>query len=435
MRRVYVESYGCQMNVADSALVRGVLGEAGLATVDCPGDADVILVNTCAVREHAEERVLGRLTQLLRYKHRDPDVVLGVLGCMARRAEQRILDRAPWVDLIAGPDAYRRLPELLGRARLRDPVIDVRLDHRETYDGVPRRRDRAVRGFVTVQRGCDRFCTFCVVPFVRGRERAVPPDEVLRQVGDLVADGGVEVTLLGQTVSSYRHGETRFSDLLRAVAAVDGVRRIRFTSPHPADFDPVLVATLGEVPEVMPHLHLPVQSGANTVLERMGRGHTAADYERLVADLRATVPGIALTTDLIVGFPGETDAEFEATLGLLARVRFATAFMFRYSEREGTRAARRLPDDVPDAVKAARLETLIAVQERIGGEVFAEQVGRRTEVLLDATSRRDPADLSGRTPDFKTAAVRGATARHSPGDLVSVRIIEASSHSLVGELC
>jgi len=434
MRRVYVETYGCQMNVADGALMLGVLTEAGMEVAQAPEDADVILVNTCAVREHAEERVLGRLTQLLRYKHRNPDLVFGVTGCMARHVEDRILERAPWVDLLAGPDAYRRLPELLARVGAGDPVVDLRLDRRETYDGLPRRPDAGVSAFVSVQRGCDKFCTFCVVPYVRGRERAVDPAEVERQVQELADDGFVEVTLLGQTVNSYRHGETGFAELLRRVAAVDGIRRVRFTSPHPVDFDAELIRALAEVPECMPYVHLPVQSGADAVLERMGRGHRAADYERLVADLRQAVPEMALSTDVMVGFSGETDAEFQATLDLLDRVRFASAFMFRYSERGGTRAARKLPDDVADATKADRLHRLIAMQERIGREVYAEQVGREVEVLFAGPAKVDPADLAGRSRDFKTVIVRGAASRHGPGDIAVARVVEASSHSLVGEL-
>ena len=417
MPRVFLETYGCQMNVADSELVTGVLGDAGWTAVATPGEADVILVNTCAVREHAAERVLRRLSDLRCHKRRRKDVLVGVIGCLARHAAERIVDAAPWIDLLAGPDVYRRLPELVAAAGPADTLIDVRPDRREVYDGLSRTPAPGVSGLLSVQRGCDRFCTFCVVPYVRGRERAVAPEEVERQVAGLAASGVSEVTLLGQTVNSYRHGDVTFAGLLRRVAAVEGISRVRFTSPHPVGFDGELVRTLGEVPEVMPHVHLPVQSGSDAVLERMGRGHTAADYLRLVDDLRAAVPGIGLTTDVIVGFPGETDADYEATLDLLRRVRFASAFMFRYSEREGTVAARRLPDDVPDVVKGVRLDELIVDQEAISREVCAALVGRTVEVLLASASKRSPDDLAGRARDFKTVVVRGA---------------EATSHSLIG---
>ncbi len=432
--RVYVESYGCQMNVADADLMRGVMHEAGIGPADGPGDADVILVNTCAVREHAEERVFGRLTQLLAYKHKNPNVLLGVTGCMAEHLKERILDRVPFMDLVVGPDAYRRLPDLVREAGFGDPRVDVRLDKDEVYDGLSRAPQAGgITGFVTVQRGCDKFCTFCVVPFTRGRERGVSPREVLRQVRAMAEAGYREVTLLGQTVNSYRYEEASFADLLRVVAQVPGIERIRFTSPYPVDFDDALITVLAEVPEVMPFVHLPVQSGADSVLDRMRRGHTIDEYRELVGKLRDRVPGLALSTDIIVGFSGETEAEFAATVALLEEIRYDSAFLFKYSERDLAKAAKALPDDVPESVKGQRLRQVIELQEATSRAVYASRVGAQVQVLVTGPSKKDPADLTGRARDFKTTIVRDSADRLSPGDRVTATVTGASGHTLIAE--
>src|SRR5262249_37134382 len=375
-KAVYVETYGCQMNVADTDLMIGLLAERGFRACASAADADVILINTCAVREKAEERVLARAAELAAWKKRRPGVILGITGCMAEHLREKLLERAPFVDVIAGPDAYRRLPSLVeAAADAADPLLDVRLDRHETYEGLGTAAGGdGVSGFVTIQRGCDKFCTFCVVPLTRGRERATPPREVLRQVRALAAAGYREVTLLGQTVNSYRHEEARFSDLLRAIAAVDGIRRIRFTSPYPIDFTADVIAAIAEQPKLQKHVHLPVQSGSDEVLARMKRGYDVATSLRIVEALRAAVPDIAITTDILVGFSGETDADQAATLALMEKVRFDAAFTFAYSERDGTHAARRLPDDIPDALKKARLAEAIALQEKTSAAVMAEQV-------------------------------------------------------------
>ena len=432
--RVYVETYGCQMNVADSDLMRGVMNEAGYDAADTPEEADVILVNTCAVREHAEERVFGRLTQLLSFKNANPDVLLGVTGCMAEHLKERILDRAPFMDLVVGPDAYRRLPQLVAEAGYGDPRVDVRLDKEEVYDGLTRAPQAGgVTGFVTVQRGCDKFCTFCVVPFTRGRERGVAPREVLRQVHAMADAGYREVTLLGQTVNSYRYEDVTFADLLRVVAEVPGIERVRFTSPYPVDFDDALITVIAEVPEVMPFVHLPVQSGADSVLDRMQRGHSVNDYRRLVERLRERVPGLALSTDIIVGFSGETDAEFAATVGLMQEVGYDSAFLFKYSERDLAKAARALPDDVPEAVKGQRLRAVIELQEESSRAMYGRRVGDDVEVLVTGPSKKDPADLSGRARDFKTTVLRDAARRFAPGDLVAARVTSATAHTLIAQ--
>jgi tRNA-2-methylthio-N6-dimethylallyladenosine synthase len=424
---VYLETYGCQMNVADSDLVAGILADAGWAAARSPDDADVILVNTCAVREKAEEKVFARALELRAVKRKRPGVVLGILGCMAEHLKEKLLERAPYVDVVAGPDSYRRIRDLVEQARgaeERDPLVDVRLDKRETYEGLDGVPAEGVSAFVTIQRGCDKFCTFCVVPFTRGRERATPPREVLRQVRALAAAGVKEVTLLGQTVNSYAHEEARFSDLLRAVARVDGIERVRFTSPYPVDFSDDVIDALAEEPKVAKHVHLPLQSGSDDVLARMKRGYAYADFVGILGRLRARVEGIAVSTDLLVGFSGETADDHARTLAAMDELRFDAAFMFAYSEREGTAAAKRLPDDVPEDVKKARLAEVIAKQERHSAESNARYVGRTERVLVHGASKRG--DVLGRTSSFKAVVL----ASGSPGDLVDVKIVRANSATL-----
>ncbi len=415
--RVFVETYGWQMNVADSDLIGSVLADAGYAQAKRADEADVILVNTCAVREKAEERVIARAAELGALKRKKPGAVLAIVGCMVEHLKENLADRAPAVDVIAGPDSYRRMPELLASARARNtepqaravgaPLVDVKLDKAETYDGLSGAiGGDGVSGFVTIQRGCDKFCTFCVVPFTRGRERGAAPREILRQVRELVDAGYREVTLLGQTVNSYvwpsEDGEVTFAQLLRAVATIDGLERIRFTSPYPVDFTPDVIAAIAEESKVCKYVHLPVQSGSNTVLERMRRGYTVEDYKTIVANLRAAMPTIALSTDILTGFSGETEEDHQATLELMREIRFDSAFMFAYSERDLTFAAKKLADDVPADVKRRRLGEIVALQERISAEVFAAHVGRDERVLVTGPSKRDPRQLIGRTDGFKS---------------------------------
>ena len=429
MARVYVETYGCQMNVADTELIVGSLAAHGWQRTDDPGAADAILVNTCAVREHAEARVLGRLGELARFKQRRPGVRIGVTGCMAQHLRDRIAARAPWVDLLVGPDGYRRLPALLDADEHDgDLHVALRLDPAETYADLPVARSGGVRAWITAMRGCDRFCTFCIVPYVRGRERSVPGEALLARVRDAVAAGAREVVYLGQTVNAYHDGAWDFAELVRRTAAVPGVLRVRFTSPHPSDMTERLVETMAECPAVAPQLHLPVQAGSDRVLARMGRDYTVADYEALVAHLRARVPGLALSTDVIVGFPGEDAADFAATEALVRRVRYDSAFLFKYSPREGTRAWK-WEDDVPEAEKAVRLDRLVALQEAIGAEINRALVGTTVEVLVEGPARRPDGWSMGKSPQLKTVVFPGTVA---PGELVRVRVESATSHTLLG---
>jgi len=405
MPRIYIETYGCQMNVADAELMLGVLAREGYVRTTDPGEADVTLVNTCAVRDHAEQKVLSRLGELKGYKR--PGAVLGVVGCMAQRLGARLLERVPQVDLVIGPDGYRGLPELIARARGEggERAADVEFRGWEHYEDVPPVRETGGSAFVTVQRGCDYRCTFCIVPMTRGPERSRKLSDVVREVQDLAAGGTTEVTLLGQTVNSYHDGTHDFADLLRAVGPVAGIRRVRFTSPYPTDFSDRVVAALAETPAVCEHVHLPVQSGSSRVLKRMLRRYDRARYLAVVAALRRAVPGIALTTDIIVGFPGETEEDFQETLSLVEEVGFDDAYTFKYSPREGTPATR-LKDAVADDIAGERLQRLVALVRRLARQKNVALIGTSHEVLVEGRAKRGDL-LQGRTRTNKVALLAG----------------------------
>jgi tRNA-2-methylthio-N6-dimethylallyladenosine synthase len=399
----FIETYGCQMNVADAQLMAGVLLREGYVRAPSVEAADVVIVNTCAIRDRAEQRVLGRVGELKRSK--GPGKVLGVVGCMAQRLGERLLARAPHVDFVAGPDAYRQLPHLVRRARDGERAARTAFLADEHYEDIVPARDSAASAWITVQRGCDYRCTFCIVPMTRGPERSRRLADVVREARALAERGVTEVTLLGQTVNSYHDGEHDFADLLRAVGAVPGIRRLRFTSPHPNDFTPRVVAALADVEAVCEHVHLPAQSGSSAVLRRMLRRYTREEYLGVVGRLRAAVPDLALTTDLIVGFPGESEEDFAATLGLVGEVGFDDAFTFRFSPRAGTPATR-LPAAVPDEVAAERLDRLIAEVRRVARARNAGLVGTTHEILVEREARRGGL-LQGRTRQHRVAMVDG----------------------------
>ncbi len=392
-KRVWIETYGCQMNVADSEVILGLLAREGFAVASEPDGADVMLVNTCAVRDNAEQRVVGRVGELQRHKR--PGTVLGVVGCMAQRLGPILLEQVPKVDLVVGPDGYRNLPELLAHAAGGHRVSDVEFRSWEHYEDVPQHREPGPTAFVTVQRGCDYRCTFCIVPTTRGPERSRPMADVAAEVRGLVETGVSEVTLLGQTVNSWQHDDHDFADLLRAVAAVDGVRRIRFTSPYPTDFTARVIEAMAELPAVCEHVHLPVQSGSDSVLKRMLRRYRRAKYLEVVAALREAIPEITISTDIIVGFPGETDAEFEETLSLVEEAGLDDAYTFKYSVRDGTPAVR-IPNHVADDVASARLERLITVVRDQARRRNIGRVGEVHEILVERPARRGDLML-GRT--------------------------------------
>src|SRR5882724_9818901 len=403
MKRVYIETYGCQMNVADSELMFGLLSRAGYVRTDDPAEADVMLVNTCAVRDNAEQRVIGRMGELQRHKR--PGDVLGVVGCMAQRLGPALLERVPRVDLVVGPDAYRNLPALIGMAGHGQRTTDTEFREWEHYEDVPPVRETGPTAFVTVQRGCDYRCTFCIVPYTRGPERSRRLEDVLREVETLAAAGTTEVTLLGQTVNSYQDGRHDFADLLRAVGAVDGIRRLRFTSPYPTDFTPRVIDAMAETPAVCEHVHLPVQSGSSRTLKRMLRRYDRERYLEVVAALRDTIPGIALSTDIIVGFPGETEEEFQETLSLVELAAFDDAYTFKYSVRDGTPAVR-IKDHVSEELKTERIGRLIELVRRVARRKNVGLVGTTHEVLVEGPAKRGSL-LQARTRTNKIALLDG----------------------------
>jgi tRNA-2-methylthio-N6-dimethylallyladenosine synthase len=426
-RLVFLETYGCQMNVADTELLTTILRRDGYEPTADPAAADVLLLNTCAIRERAEERVLGRLTELLQYKAARPSVQLGLLGCLATHQRDALLDRAPYLDLIVGPDGYRELPRLLRGGA--DPHVEVRLDRDETYADVAPEHGPGPRAWISVMRGCDKFCTFCVVPYTRGRERSLPPDAVLAQVAVAVEMGKREVVFLGQTVNAYRVDGVDFAELLRRTARVAGLERIRFTSPHPSDVSPAMIDVMATEPKVMPYLHLPLQSASDRVLAAMERSYTIAEYRDLLATVRSRIPGLAVSTDLIAGFPGETADDLLATERFLQEARYDFAYLFKYSRREGTKAYR-LGDTMDEAEKGRRLRRLIDLQEEIALQKNRAYVGRDVEVLVEGPARRTEGFLFGKTREFKTAVFPDRS--HRPGDVVTVRVESVTAHTLRG---
>jgi tRNA-2-methylthio-N6-dimethylallyladenosine synthase len=426
--KVYIETYGCQMNEADSSLILGQMKRAGYARTKQPEDADVILVNTCAVREAAEDRVYGRTSQLAALRAQKPHLVVGITGCMAEHLREKLETTAPYVNLVVGPDSYRNLPSLVESALGGARAVDVSLDKTEVYEGLD--GDTAsdgISGYATIQRGCDKFCTFCVVPFTRGRERSVPPREILRQVRHLAEHGYREVTLLGQTVNSYRYESATFAQLLAAVCEVEGIQRVRFTSPYPVDFTDDVIEAMATQPKLCPYVHLPVQSGSDRVLERMKRGYTREQYVELVRKLRV-IPDLAISTDLMVGFCGETEDDHEQTLALIREIGFASAFMFRYSDRDITYASKRLQDDVPDEVKARRLKEVIDLQETFTRADHQARIGKDETILISGVSRRQNY-LLGRTARLQSALVPLGSAK--PGDMITRRITATTGHTLI----
>jgi len=426
VKSIYIETYGCQMNVADSELMLGVLAQDGYVQTASPEGADVMLVNTCAVRDNAEQRVIGRMGELQRHKR--PGTILGVVGCMAQRLGPILLERVPAVDLVVGPDGYRNLADLLLQAQAGERRADVEYRSWEHYEAIPQLRDPGPTAFVTVQRGCDYRCTFCIVPTTRGPERSRALGEVVREVGALVEQGVTEVTLLGQTVNSYHDGTHDFAALLRAVGAVDGVRRIRFTSPYPTDFTPAVIEAMGTTAAVCEHVHLPVQSGSNTVLRRMLRRYTRERYLEVLGELRQAIPGLTVSTDIIAGFPGETEDEFAETVALVAEAGFDDAYTFKYSVREGT-PAERIKGHVDDAVASERLTRLVAVVRAQTRRRNISRVGEVHEVLIERPARRGTMMLARTRQNF---LVLVDAPREAVGEYRTVRLTGTTGSTFTG---
>lgn len=438
-RRVYVETYGCQMNVADSELVAAILGDEGYGLTQQEAQADVLLVNTCAIREKAEDRVRARLAQFRARKMRErPDLTIGVLGCMAERLRKKLLEEEALVDVVAGPDAYRDLPRLLAEAHeTGQAAVNVQLSREETYaDIAPVRYDsNGVSAFVSIMRGCDNMCSFCVVPFTRGRERSRPVTSILSEIGQLLELGYKEVTVLGQNVNSYRveHGGhvVDFAELLYRISLLSPELRIRYSTSHPKDCSEALLHVHRERPTVCNFIHLPVQHGSTEVLRRMRRTYSREAYLALIERARAIVPGLALSTDIIAGFCGETEEEHAETLSLMEAVRYDHAFMFAYSERPLTYAARKFEDDVPEETKKRRLAEIIDLQASIARERNEARIGRREVILVEGPSKRSPERLCGRT-DTNHMVVCDWPQGIEKGDYVAVEITDATSATLLG---
>ena len=435
MAKLHLITYGCQMNEYDSERVAGLLKQERYELTDRPEDADLILVNTCSIREKAEDKVFSQLGALKQLKRRRPDLTIGVMGCMAQLQKGRIQERAPHVDLVFGSPAIARVGELVERARARrGPVLETGEGALVKITARPEGGSR-LKAFVTVMEGCEKYCTFCVVPTTRGRERSHAPEVIVDEIGGLVAAGCREVTLLGQTVNAYGRDlspPTDLAALLERVDDIDGLERIRFTTSNPYNLTPRLIRAIRDVPKVCEYLHLPLQSGSDRVLERMNRGYTRTRYLELIAELQETVPDLALSTDLIVGFPGESEEDFGKTMEMVERVGYDNVFAFRYSRRPGTPAAE-MPDQVPEEVKAERNTRLLEVTTRVAAARSRRLEGRTLPVLVDGASRKDPREAAGRTRcnrvvNFDTGG------RDLLGRVVDVRIARALPHSLRGEL-
>ena len=469
-KKVYIESYGCQMNVSDSEVVAGILAKDGYTPVDRAEEADLVLLNTCSIREKAEYTVLQRINEMNNLKALNKDLKVGVLGCMAERMREDLLEKKKVVDLVVGPDAYRTLPELLDKVGTGQKAVNVLLSREETYGEIePVRLDtNGVTAFVTIMRGCDNMCAFCVVPFTRGRERSRDANSIVDECRDLVSKGYGEVTLLGQNVDSYkwRPHDVRaavgsrqqaagselppvdFADLLGMVAAACPTLRIRYSTSHPKDMTDKVLATMALYPNICKYIHLPVQSGSSDVLKRMNRGYDRAWYLQRIAAIRHFMPDCAISTDIITGFCGETEEDHQQTLSLMDDVGYDMAYMFKYSERPKTLAARKYPDDVPDDVKGRRLTEIIALQKRKSAERMAAFVGQEQEVLLEGVSKRSAEHLYGRNsqnavvivPRFVSVPQADGSKRTAadhelpPGTFIRVRITSATSGSLQGEV-
>lgn len=409
-RRAYLETYGCQMNVNDSHVLAGRMKAAGYELVDAPENADLIFVNTCAIRENAEERVFGRIGELKRIKMARNGVRIGVTGCMAQRLGGEILERAGHVDYVLGTGAYGTVFDLIA-ARETSGEPQVSLGFTDTFGEVerPHLAPGMIKTFVSIMEGCNKSCSYCIVPYTRGRERYKPLGQILRECEELAARGVLEVSLLGQNINSYRDGRRRFADVLERVNEVRGLRRIRFTTSHPINTDERMLQAMAAGDKICETLQLPLQAGSDRMLEAMRRGYTLERYRRLVDRARELMPGLALTTDIIVGFPGETGEDFERTVAAMEEIRFDSAFMFTYSPRRGTRSAA-MADAVSPAVADARLQRIIALQRRITHAISQTRVGELEEVLIDAVNPRNPAEVMGKTRTFKTVILPGPRA-------------------------
>ena len=438
--KVYIETYGCQMNVNDSEVILSILQDDGYALTEDIGKADLILANTCSIRDNAEQRIWGRLEQFRLQKKRRPGVLVGIVGCMAERLKDKLLDRHI-VDIVAGPDSYRSLPELIRNVTPDSPQMNVLLSQEETYaDITPVRMDKnGVSAYISIMRGCNNVCSYCVVPYTRGAERSRDPQTIVREAVDLYSNGYREVNLLGQNVDSYlwkdpdsADRDVNFAQLLEMVAKISPDLRVRFSTSHPKDISDEVIYTMAMYDNICKHIHLPVQSGSNAMLEKMRRKYTREWYLERVRKIRSVMPGCGLSTDIIAGFCGETRQDHQDTLSLMEEAAFDSAFMFQYSERPGTLAARKYPDDVPPEVKTARLNEIIALQNRLSGESNRKDIGKVFKVLVEGVSKRSPDELFGRAGNNKVCVFPAEG--HKTGDYVEVEVLSCTSATLISRL-
>lgn len=437
-KKIYIETYGCQMNVGDSEVIFSILGKEGYERTESMDEADVILANTCSVRDNAEQRIWGRIEVFHKQKEKRGGVVVGIVGCMAERLKDKLLDTHK-VDLVAGPDSYRTLPALLRDIAPDKPQINVMLSHEETYaDIVPVRTDRnGVSAFISIMRGCNNVCSYCVVPYTRGAERSRDPKTIVDEARDVFSKGYKEVTLLGQNVDSYNWNPEDgqgcdFPDLLEMVAGISPELRVRFATNHPKDISDKLIDTMAKYANICEHIHLPVQSGSDRLLEKMRRRYTSGWYLDRVARIREVMPGCGITTDVIAGFCSETEEDHRQTLDLFRKVGFDYAYMFYYSERPGTLAARHYPDDVPPDMKTRRLNEIIALQNELSLKSNRNDIGKVFRVLVEGPSKKNPEELCGRSGSNKMCVFPGGG--HKAGDYVDVEVVSCTSATLIGKL-
>jgi len=431
-KQVYIETYGCQMNTADTELVMGILNNNGYDFAKDVHSADVVFLNTCSIRENAEQRIYGRLGNLKNLKEKNPQMVVGILGCMAERLKKNLIEERKLVDIIVGPDEYRRLPELMNVVYGGGKGIGVKLSRTETYDDIIPYREEGLQAWISVMRGCDKFCTYCVVPFTRGRERSRSLESIVKEVEHLSAKGFREVTLLGQNVNSYDDNGNDFADLLAAVASVDTGIRVRYMTSHPQDFSDKLLYTIAAHENLCNYIHLPVQSGSNRILELMNRTYTVEHYLTIIEKAKKIIPGVSFSTDIISGFPTETLEDHLMTLELMEKVKYDGAFMFKYSPREGTKAYR-MGDDVPEEVKSKRLQQIIELQHRHSLELNSELIGKTEKVLVEGFSKKSDQFFAARTDSNKIVVIPIQDGIVE-GDYVEVRIDRVTSGTLFGEV-
>jgi tRNA-2-methylthio-N6-dimethylallyladenosine synthase len=438
-QQYFITTFGCQMNVHDSEVLAGLLTSMGYSPASAIEEADLILFNTCCVRENAENRTYGNIGALKALKQSRPGLIIGICGCMVQKPSEveKIKQSYPYVDLVFGTHNLHQLPELIHKVQASGSrIIEVWDTDGSIYEGLPIRRDESFKAWVTIMYGCNNFCAYCIVPYVRGRERSRRPEQIMAEINGLVQDGVIEITLLGQNVNSYGKDLTgerwSFARLLREIARETDIKRIRFQTSHPKDLSDELIETIAAEPKICRHLHLPVQAGSTKVLQAMNRGYTREQYQQLVAKIREYIPGLALTTDIIVGFPGELEEDFRETLALVGEVRYDGAFTFIYSPRIGTPAAQ-MADPAPETEKKQHLTELIEVQNRISLEKNQAYIGTLTEVMVEGPSERNPAVWSGRNSQYKLIHFKPKP-RQRPGELVGARITAASTFTLEGEI-